>query len=50
MDEKTPCIAHPGMGAVGASREMAKRSGKSLRTIQYWLAEMLDQLRERLSE
>jgi RNA polymerase sigma-70 factor (ECF subfamily) len=30
--------------------EMAKRSGKSLRTIQYWLAEMLDQLRERLSE
>ena len=30
--------------------EMAKRTGKSLRTIQYWLAEMLDQLRERLSE
>jgi RNA polymerase sigma-70 factor, ECF subfamily len=30
--------------------EMAKRSGKSLRTIQYWLAEMLDQLRERLAE
>ena len=29
--------------------EMAKRSGKSLRTIQYWLAEMLDQLRESLA-
>jgi RNA polymerase sigma factor (sigma-70 family) len=28
--------------------EMAKRAGKSLRTIQYWLAEMLDQLRESL--
>lgn len=30
--------------------EMARRSGKSLRTIQYWLAEMLDQLRECLAE
>ena len=31
----------------GMSREeMAKRAGKSLRTLQYWLAEMLDQLRE----
>jgi RNA polymerase sigma factor (sigma-70 family) len=30
--------------------EMARQSGKSLRTIQYWLAEMLDQLREYLSE
>lgn len=30
--------------------EMARRSGKSLRTIQYWLAEMLDQLRECLKE
>jgi RNA polymerase sigma factor (sigma-70 family) len=30
--------------------EMARRSGKSLRTIQYWLAEMLDQLRESLGE
>jgi RNA polymerase sigma factor (sigma-70 family) len=30
--------------------EMARRSGKSLRTIQYWLAEMLDQLREYLAE
>ena len=30
--------------------EMAKRSGKSLRTIQYWLAEMLDQLRDCLAE
>jgi RNA polymerase sigma-70 factor (ECF subfamily) len=28
--------------------EMARRSGKSLRTIQYWLAEMLDELREAL--
>jgi RNA polymerase sigma-70 factor (ECF subfamily) len=28
--------------------EMARRAGKSLRTIQYWLAEMLDQLREAL--
>jgi RNA polymerase sigma factor (sigma-70 family) len=35
----------------GESRaEMARQSGKSLRTIQYWLAEMLDQLREYLSE
>jgi RNA polymerase sigma factor (sigma-70 family) len=35
----------------GERREdMAKRSGKSLRTIQYWLSEMLDQLREYLSE
>ena len=30
--------------------EMAKRAGKSLRTVQYWLAEMLDQLRESLGE
>ena len=30
--------------------EMAHRAGKSLRTIQYWLAEMLDQLRESLGE
>jgi RNA polymerase sigma factor (sigma-70 family) len=30
--------------------EMARRTGKSLRTIQYWLAEMLDQLRECLEE
>jgi RNA polymerase sigma-70 factor (ECF subfamily) len=30
--------------------EMARRAGKSLRTIQYWLAEMLDQLRESLGE
>jgi RNA polymerase sigma factor (sigma-70 family) len=36
---------------VGRSREeTAKRAGKSLRTIQYWLAEMLDQLREGLAE
>jgi RNA polymerase sigma-70 factor (ECF subfamily) len=30
--------------------EMAKRTGKSLRTIQYWLAEMLDQVREALAD
>jgi RNA polymerase sigma factor (sigma-70 family) len=30
--------------------EMARRAGKSLRTIQYWLAEMLDQVRETLGE
>jgi len=30
--------------------EMARRSGRSLRTIQYWLAEMLDQVREALGE
>jgi RNA polymerase sigma-70 factor (ECF subfamily) len=30
--------------------EMARQCGKSLRTVQYWLAEMLDQLREYLSE
>ena len=30
--------------------EMARQVGKSLRTIQYWLAEMLDQLRECLAE
>jgi RNA polymerase sigma-70 factor, ECF subfamily len=30
--------------------EMARRAGKSLRTIQYWLAEMLDQLRECLAD
>jgi len=29
--------------------EIARRSGKSLRTIQYWLAEMLDYLREQLN-
>jgi RNA polymerase sigma-70 factor, ECF subfamily len=35
----------------GERREdMARRTGKSLRTIQYWLAEMLDQLRETLGE
>ncbi len=35
----------------GLSREeMARQAGKSLRTIQYWLAEMLDQLRERLED
>lgn len=37
--------------AQGERREvMARRAGKSLRTIQYWLAEMLDQLREALGE
>jgi DNA-directed RNA polymerase specialized sigma24 family protein len=30
--------------------EMARRTGKSPRTIQYWLAELLDQLRETLGE
>jgi RNA polymerase sigma factor (sigma-70 family) len=30
--------------------EMARRAGKSLRTVQYWLAEMLDQIREGLGE
>jgi RNA polymerase sigma-70 factor (ECF subfamily) len=30
--------------------EMARRAGRSLRTIQYWLAEMLDQVRESLGE
>ena len=30
--------------------EMARRTGKSLRTIQYWLAEMLDQVREGLAD
>jgi RNA polymerase sigma factor (sigma-70 family) len=30
--------------------EMAKRAGKSLRTIHYWLAEMIDQVREGLGE
>lgn len=30
--------------------EIARQAGKSLRTIQYWLAEMLDQLRECLAE
>jgi RNA polymerase sigma-70 factor (ECF subfamily) len=35
----------------GMRREdMARECGKSLRTIQYWLAEMLDQLREYLAE
>ncbi len=28
--------------------EMARLAGKSLRTIQYWLAEMLDQVRQAL--
>jgi hypothetical protein len=28
---------------------MARRAGRSLRTIQYWLAEMLDQVREGLA-
>jgi RNA polymerase sigma factor (sigma-70 family) len=30
--------------------EMAKKAGRSLRTVQYWLAEMLDQVREALGE
>jgi RNA polymerase sigma-70 factor (ECF subfamily) len=30
--------------------EMARRAGKSVRTVQYWLAEMLDQVRESLGE
>jgi RNA polymerase sigma-70 factor (ECF subfamily) len=30
--------------------EMARRAGRSQRTIQYWLAEMLDHLRESLAE
>lgn len=30
--------------------EMAKQLGKSVRTVQYWLAEMLEQLRECLKE
>jgi RNA polymerase sigma-70 factor (ECF subfamily) len=30
--------------------EIARRCGKSVRTVQYWLAEMLDQLREYLAE
>lgn len=35
----------------GARREeMARQAGKSVRTVQYWLAEMLDQLRECLKE
>jgi RNA polymerase sigma-70 factor (ECF subfamily) len=29
--------------------EMARRAGRALRTIQYWLAEMLDQVREGLA-
>jgi RNA polymerase sigma factor (sigma-70 family) len=29
--------------------EMAHRTGKSLRTVQYWLAEMLDQVRRALT-
>jgi RNA polymerase sigma-70 factor (ECF subfamily) len=37
--------------AEGVKREeMARQMGKSLRTIQYWLAEMLDQVRESLGE
>ena len=35
----------------GTSREdMAQALGKSVRTVQYWLAEMFDQLRECLAE
>jgi RNA polymerase sigma factor (sigma-70 family) len=35
----------------GEKREdMARKAGRSLRTIQYWLAEMLDQVRESLGE
>ncbi len=30
--------------------EMARQAGKSLRTIQYWLAEMLDQVRQALQD
>ncbi len=30
--------------------EIARKCGKSLRTVHYWLAEMLDRLREELSE
>jgi RNA polymerase sigma factor (sigma-70 family) len=30
--------------------EMARQSGRSLRTIHYWLSEMLDQVREALGE
>lgn len=30
--------------------EMARRAGKSVRTVQYWIAEMLDHLRECLGE
>jgi RNA polymerase sigma factor (sigma-70 family) len=30
--------------------EMAAQTGKSLRTVQYWLAEMLDAIREELGE
>jgi RNA polymerase sigma factor (sigma-70 family) len=37
--------------AQGQSREeMARQAGKSLRTVQYWLAEMLDQVRQALRE
>jgi len=37
--------------AQGVKREeMARQTGKSLRTIQYWLAEMIDQVREALGE
>jgi RNA polymerase sigma-70 factor (ECF subfamily) len=40
-----------GLWREGVSREeMAKQLGKSVRTIQYWLAEMFDQLRESLGE
>jgi RNA polymerase sigma-70 factor (ECF subfamily) len=39
------------MWVQGARRdEMARQTGKSLRTIQYWLAEMLDQVREALAD
>jgi DNA-directed RNA polymerase specialized sigma24 family protein len=30
--------------------EIAKAVGKSVRTVQYWLAEMFDQLRECLAD
>jgi RNA polymerase sigma factor (sigma-70 family) len=30
--------------------ELARRAGKSVRTIQYWLAEMVDQIREAVGE
>jgi RNA polymerase sigma factor (sigma-70 family) len=39
------------MWAQGEKREeMARKTGRSLRTIQYWLAEMLDHVRESLGE
>lgn len=37
--------------AAGMTRdEMAKLCGKSVRTVHYWLAEMMDQVREALTE